>query len=91
MDAQKMELDCYSNCEGEQRKQVPIPEPWKSKGYCHGCAVYVGMVESQLKHGGPIQNWAVGSAQGATDCFCNAHEKLTWEQLSRIEKISYYW
>ena len=83
-------LDCC-NYKEEQRKHVSIPEPWRSKGYCHGCHEYVGMVESQLKHGGPIQNLAVGAAQGATDCFCNAQDKLTWDQLSRIEKISFYW
>ena len=79
------------NCTEDTRKQVSIPDPWGSKGYCHGCSVYVGMVESQFKHGGPIKNWAVGAAQGTTYCFCNAQEKLTWEQLSRIEKISSYW
>lgn len=90
-DSYHSSLDCCSNCTDEQRKQVSIPEPWRSKGYCHGCYVYVEMVDLQLKHDGPIQNWAIGAAQGITDCFCNAQEKLTWEQLSRIEKISFYW
>lgn len=70
---------------------LEVPEPWFSRGYCVGCSEYVDIVTAQLKLGHSPQNLAIGIAQGATDCFCNAQGKLSWEQLQKINKVTFYW